>query len=290
MIVALSLAILLRAQHGDPPAIDRIVCPTQVILPMEASARQAPAINLEIGGKNYKFALDTGAVGGRISEDIVKSLGLKPVGTVLAGDPSGKNSREVNIYKIPQIKAGGATLYGVRMFADSGVVPAHSEAHFDGVIGYAVFHDLLLSLDYPNKQVILTPGGMSSEQVKTSMPYKLEHGIPLLKVQVGKVKVDGHVDSGSDGGLSIPSKYKSDLNLDGEPVKIGQARTLFNTVDIYLAKVKDPITVGGQTMPIDQIELNDLLPFANIGGRLLHKFKVVIDQKDHRIAFMQPKT
>src|SRR4051812_29182135 len=106
MIAALSLAIALAAQHGDPPAIDHIVCTRQVILPMLDSGRQAPAISLEIGGKTYKFALDTGAVGGRISQDIVKSLNLKPVGKVLAGDPSGKNSREVNIYKIPQIKAG----------------------------------------------------------------------------------------------------------------------------------------------------------------------------------------
>ncbi len=289
MIVALSLAFSLLAQNdGLGPPVDRIVCPREVVLPTIPSARQAPVINLEIGGKTYRFALDTGAVGGRISEEVVKSLGLKPVGIIQAGDPSGKHNRVVSIYKIPEIKAGDATLYGVRMMADSGVAPKGTAAYFDGVIGYAVFHDVLLTLDYPHSRVVLKPGGMSRDQLSASLPYELEHGIPFMQVQVGKVKVGGHVDSGSDGELSIPAKFKPDLNLQAAPVLVGHARTLFNTVDIYAAKVKDRILVGGLEMPIHQIELNDLFPFANIGGRLLRKFSVSIDQGRKRILFAAP--
>jgi hypothetical protein len=290
MFVALTLAVTLLAQSDEPKPVESVSCPSQVVLPMQDSARQAPVINLEIGGKTYKFALDTGATGGRISKSIIESLGLKPVGVVQAGDPSGKNVRQVNIYKIPEIKAGGATLHGVQMFADDGVAPRGSKEYFDGVIGYAVFHDLLLTLDYPNKQVILTPNGMSAMDRKQSIPYALEHGIPFLQVQVGDIKVGGHVDSGADGALSIPDKYRSKLHLDGDPVLVGHARTLFNTVDIYLAKVKDPISVGGMKLPIHEVELNGLFPVANIGGRVLHQFRVVIDQKKQRIAFESPKT
>jgi len=288
MIAAVCFALLAIKQDEDIPAVvDRIDCPSQVILPMQDSARQAPVINLEIGGKTYHFALDTGATGGRISPAIVESLGLKPVGVVRAGDPSGKNVRDVKIYKVPEIKAGAATLHGVRMMSDDGVAPHGSKAYFDGVIGYAAFHDLLLTLDYPNRQVILTPGGMSKDQVRKSVRYDLEHGIPFLQVQVGKVKIGGHVDSGADGGLAIPSKFKSDMTLDGEPMKVGHARTLFNTVDIYVVKVKDQVSIGGMPLPIHDIELNDLFPVANIGGRVLHKFKVTIYQKKQRILFEQ---
>src|SRR5579862_5678061 len=271
------------AQEGPP--VQSVDCPSQVILPMLPSARQAPVIELEIGGQKYKFALDTGAVGGRISPEIVQRLGLQPIGEVQAGDPSGKNARSVKLYRIPEIRAGGATLHVVRMFSDDGVVPHGGAAYFDGVIGYAVFSSLLLTLDYPHSRVVLSPGGMSASQFSRSIPYTVEHGLPLLHVQVGDVQVDGHVDSGSDGGLTIPARFKDKLHLDGEPKKIGQARTLFNTIDIYLAKVKDPIYVGGIKMPIDQVEMHDLFPFANIGGRLLHKFVVSIDQTQKRILF-----
>ncbi len=289
MIVSTITAILgLAYGFQVEKPIERIDCPQVVTLPMLSSPRQSPLIEIEIGGKKYHFALDTGATGGRMSQEIVDQMGLKPIGVVQAGDPSGKNTREVSIYRIPQIKVGGATLFGVVMHAENGIEPKGSHASFDGVIGYALFKDVLLTLDYPHKQVILNPQGMSSDQLKRSMPYKTEHGIPLLEIRVGSVKVNGHVDSGSDGGLSIPMKYKDQIHMDGEPRKVGRARTLFNTFDIFLAKVKDPISLGGQKMPIDQVEMHDLFPFGNIGGRLLHKFTVSIDQKKKRILFESP--
>jgi hypothetical protein len=286
MLLSASIAVLLTTAFvQDEKPVQSISCPHQVTLPMLPTPRQSPMIELEINGRKYNFILDTGAVGGRIPLAIVKELGLKPVGKVLAGDPSGKNSREASVYRIPEIKAGGATLHGVRMMCDDGVVPPGVPTLREGVIGYAVFHDLLLTLDYPNKQVILVPGGMSADQAKRAVPYTLEHGLPLLSVQVGSAKLTGHVDSGSDGGISIPSKFKSQLHLDGEPRMVGHAKTLFNSFDIFLAKVKDPIYVGGMKMPVDHIEMHDMFPFANIGGRLLKLFKVTIDQKKQRILF-----
>jgi hypothetical protein len=191
----------------------------------------------------------------------------------------------VDIYKIPEIKIGAARLDGVRMIAEQGIVPKGADAYFDGVLGYAVFKGVLLTLDYPNKQVILTPGGMSEDDKKSAIPYELEHGIPFVQVQIGSVKVGAHIDSGADGGLSIPAKFQKDLDFAGEPHKVGEGRTLFNTVDIYAAKVKDPVMVEGFRLPIDEIELNDLFPVANLGGRVLHLFRVVIDQTDQRILF-----
>lgn len=286
MCLVLSLSLFLASQSDvDSKAVESVTSPAKAVLPMLKSARQAPCIELEIGGKKYRFALDTGAVSGRVSPDIVAALGLKPIGEVRAGDPSGKNSRTVKLYRIPEIKAGAVTLHGVRMFADDGVEAKIGPAYLDGVIGYAVFHDLLLTLDYPHNQVILTKGDMPKPEAAKAIHYKTEHGIPMLDVQIGDVKVDGHVDSGADGGLSIPSKYKDKLHMVGEPKLVGHARTLFNTMDIYSVTVKDPVKVGGQLMPTDKIELNDLLPFANIGGRLLHQFTVTIDQKQKLISF-----
>jgi hypothetical protein len=239
-------------------------------------------IELSIGGKPYHFLLDTGATGGRISPSVVATLGLKPVGEVRAGDPSGKNSKTVQIYKIPEITAGTAHFYGVQMFSDGGV---NDKSLADGVIGYAVFQDLLLTLDYPKRQVILERGKLPA----SAMNYTTEHGIPVLPIEVGSLKIDGHVDSGSDGGLYIPTKYKSKLNIDGEPKVLGHARTLFNEFDILGVKVKDPIKVGGMTINVPLIEMHDLFPIGNIGGRVLSQYRVTIDQKNRRIQFDSPK-
>lgn len=282
-MLAAILATSLLAQDMSP--VKSVDCPERVVLPMLSTQHQTPMIELEIGGQKYKFVLDTGAVGGRVSHEVVERLSLQPEGIVRAGDPSGKNTREVKLYRIPEIKAGGATLHGVRMMEEDGVTPKSSPLYFDGVIGAAVFHDLLLTIDYPKHEVVLTPGGMSAEQTAKAVPYHLEHGLPAMEIQIGDVKVEGHVDTGSDGGLSIPLKFKSQLHMEGEPKVVGHARTLFNSFDIYAVKVKDPILVGGVKMPIDQIEMQDVLPFGNVGGRLLKLFRVTIDQKQSRILF-----
>jgi hypothetical protein len=238
---------------------------------------------LEIGGQKYKFTLDTGAVGGRISSEVVQRLHLKPVAKIMVGDPSGKNSREVSSYRLPEVKAGKATLYGVRMMEMPGI---GNES--DGVIGYAAFYGLLLTLDYPKHEVVISPGGMTKDQEGGAIRYSLNHGLVTLPVQIGDVRVDGHVDSGSDGSLSIPARFKSQLRTDGEPRLLGHARSLFNSFDIYSVKVKDPILVGGMKMPINSVEYHDMWPFSNIGGRLLKNFRVSIDQKKKLILFANP--
>lgn len=287
MFASISLAFLLFGglPQADERPIEKLTAPDMVTLPMLESARRAPVIALEIGGKEYRFALDTGAVSGRISKRIVDELGLKPIGKVRAGDPSGKNTREVSIYRIPEIKAGEATLQGVRMFADDGVTPAGSVSYFDGVIGYAVFAERLLTLDYPNRRVLLRKGALAGDALNRSILYTTEHGIPVLPVQIGNMKTEAHVDSGADGGLSIPDKLKAQLSMDGEPFKVGTGRTLFNTVDIMAVKVKEPIFIGGMKIDLETVELNSLFPIGNIGGRVLSKYKVTIDQKQKRILF-----
>lgn len=270
----------------DMRAVNRVDCPGRTVLPMLDGPGQAPLIELEIAGKKYKFALDTGSgSGGRVPEEIVSRLHLDVIGIARAGDPSGRNSRDIKLYRIPEVKAGGATLNGLRVMAESDAGPNRSPSGFDGIIGATAFEGLLLTLDYPHRQVILDPRGMTRDEISRSLPYGLEHGLPILTITIGQVKVDGHVDSGSDGGLSIPAKFKDQLHLDGEPRIVGHLRTLFNETAIYSAKVKDPVAIGGMKLPIDQIEMHDLFPFGNIGGQVLRRYRITFDQKLKRILF-----
>jgi len=285
MILATLLSVVPFFQpiQEDPKPVERTECSSRVSLPMLPGHRSAPLIELSIGGKPYHFLLDTGAQGGRISPAIVESLGIQPIGEITAGDPSGKGERQVKIYSIPEIDAGSAKFYGVSMFADAG--PQGGPAGLaDGVISAGMFQDLLLTLDYPGKQVVFEPGSLPSSAIS----YSLMHGLPALPIQIGNVKLMGHVDSGSDGGLMVPLKYKSQLPLDGGAKVIGKARTLFNEITIYGAKVKGPITIGGMAINVPMIEMHDMFPVGNIGGKVLSQYKVTLDQKHKRIQFEKP--
>jgi len=281
LLATLFTLVLLRQDEPDLIAVDRTEFHGKVVLPMLPSPRRAPLIELKIEGKAYHFMLDTGAVAGRISQAIVDRLGLKPEREVTAGDPSGKNSRQVKGYRIPEIDAGSARFFGVHMFADSGPDGGRLA---NGVIGYGVFKDLLLTLDYPAKQVVLQEGSLDAAAIH----YDTKGGIPFLPIEIGTFKVFGHVDSGSDGGLTVPLKYKDQLPLDGETTVIGHARTLFNEMTIYGARVKGPVKVGGMPIDVPLVELHDMFPVGNIGGRVLQHYRVTIDQKSQRIYFGKP--
>jgi len=287
LLAFVTLAVPIQAGDDIRP-VESVSCKETVELPMSPSKRQCPVIELTIKGKNCRFALDTGAEGSRVSQDIVDDLGIKPTGTVQAGDPSGKNSRTVSTYKIPEIDAGSAKLFGVHAFCDGGVVPKGSGAYFDGVLSYAVFKDLLLTIDYPGKKIIVSPGKLSPDQFGRALPFEITHGIMGVDVQVGDVKIKGHFDTGSDGGIMIPAKYKDKLPIVGEPRVIGHGRSLFNEIDIYAADIKGPVTISGRQFTVPTIEMTDLFPNANVGSRFLRNYKVTIDQQQRKMLIEKP--
>ncbi|MBS1717455.1 MAG: aspartyl protease family protein [Armatimonadetes bacterium] len=266
------------SQRSEKVVVDRATCIGKVIAPILPGRRKAPLIAVKIGGKPYRMLLDTGGQGGRISEDVAKALGLQPIGEVRAGDPSGKNSQRLFLYKIPEIVIGNAHLYGVRMIGSKG---RDHGVDSDGVLGTNAFGDLLVTLDFPRKQIEIENGSLPSD----SMPYRVLNGVPALTVEVGKVKIDAHVDSGSDGGLMIPLSYQDQLPLAEKPHVVGHARSLFNDFDIYAAKLNGKVKIGGVPFDITTVEMHNAFPMGNIGGRVLQNYAVTIDRKNKRIRF-----
>lgn len=281
-VAPLAVTLLAVAQEQDEKPVLKVDCPGEFKVPILPGPRKAPLIGVEIAGKKRHMLLDTGASGGRISNKIVEELGLRPVGQTVVGDPSGKNDRHANLYRIPETKIGGATVKGMLVFADDGVGP---DGLADGVLSYRVFQDLLLTIDYPGKQIVFGPGILPAG----SPSYDLEHGIPVLTVTIGDAIVPCHLDSGSDGGLMVPTKFKGKMPLDGEPRVIGHARTLFNEIEILGVKVKGPVKFAGMDVTVPMVEMHDLFPFGNIGGRVLQQFAVSLDQRNHRVRFVKPE-
>lgn len=282
LLATLAVLTLGLSQDDNEKPILKVDCPQEIKVPILPGPRRAPLIEVEIGGKKRHMLLDTGASGGRISAKIVEELGLRPVGQTVVGDPSGKNERQTNLYRIPEAKIGGATFKGMLVFAEDGVGPAGLA---DGVLSYRCFKDQLLTIDYPGRQIVFGPGMLPAG----SAGYDVEHTIPLLHVTIGDAVVPCHLDSGSDGGMMVPTKFKDKMHIDGEPRVIGHARTLFNEIEILGVKVKDPVKFAGMELKIPIIEMHDLFPFGNIGGRVLQQFAVTIDQRNQRIRFVKPE-
>lgn len=283
MIVA---AVFLATTLQRPKPIDEIVFSGKVELPM-AKTRSQVVVNGQMNGKAYRFAVDTGAYAGRISKAAVAGMNLRPVGKARAGDPSGKNERDLDIYRIPEVRLGNAVLRGVEMVCDdgpAGLTP--SKRGFDCVLGAGLFEDVLLTFDFPRGTVVLSKGSLAKASGPGIVSYRSPFGVPIIDLRIGSLSLEGHVDTGSPGMLLIPSRYEKQLKWNKAPILRRTAQTNFNSFAIREGVLTVAPRIGGKVLRSKTVEMADIFPVVNIGCQVLSQFTVTIDQQTRKIAFI----
>ena len=74
-----------------------------------------------------------------------------------------------------------------------------------------------------------------------------DEGLPTIKVQVGDVALDAHIDSGSPGGITLPENVQDRLKLKSKPTVVGRARTVNSSFDILAASLDGNARIGSHT-------------------------------------------
>src|SRR5262249_48345011 len=137
-----------------------------------------------------------------------------------------------------------------------------------GVVGFAVFHDLLEAIDFPAATLRLTRGHLG-EHGRGVVAYRAPDGIPLVPVSVAGVSMDAHLDTGSPGFLSIPERDSSRVRF-AEPLReVGRGRTVNSLVTFRGATLDGAVRVSAASFDRPLVVLSDVLPVANLGSRAL---------------------
>ncbi len=240
-----------------------------------------PVVEVRLGAEGpFRFLVDTGAQGrGRIDQALAKRLGLKTVGSVQAGDPSGRNSRTRALVRVPRLTLGTRTWRDVDL-----LVADDPQVHVgDGVLGFELWSGGLLTLDYPKGELRFGPGTLPPADGSEVLDYKAERGIPTLTIDVAGTTIDADIDSGSMGWLAIPASAVSALKLKGEPRVVGQGRTSFNQFDIREATLDGSVRIGRHVLEDPTIAISEIFPRGNLGGRLLRSFAITFDPGSRRV-------
>jgi CubicO group peptidase (beta-lactamase class C family) len=269
----------LRAGAPEPPGEVTIGGPTE--LPMEL-ARHVPVIQAKVNGKGpFRFAVDTGFAGVMmLGADVAKEIGMSVAGEVMAGDPSGKNTRTLRQTHVDTFDVGNVHLGDFL----AGVDDAPRLDGTDGVIGLKMFHSLLITFDYPGKKFVITGGSLSPTD-SHALKYQTEHGIPNVDIDVAGTKVNVDIDAGSPSLLSVPLSLAKSLPLDGEPRVVGHGRTSSNDFDIYAATLKGEAHVGDIAVTNPQLDFVEIFPHGNIGSRFLSQYVVTFDPANQLVRF-----
>jgi hypothetical protein len=240
------------------------------------------SVSVLVNGQGpFRFAIDTGAGGcARIDAAVAKRLGLPVVGVARIGDPSGKNMKTADVVRIDSLAIGGARFSGLT--ASTGDLGARMGEPVDGILGFGLFSDCLLTLDYPGLRMTLAAGALPPSGPDI-VPYRDERGIPSVTLRVAGLDVDTDVDAGAMGGFSLPESFAAKLPL-AEPLRVvGRARTVSNEFEIKAARLDGDVTVGSTTFAKPMVEFQPVFDVGNIGARVLRDFAVTFDPRNHRM-------
>lgn len=245
-----------------------------------------PVIEAKLNGQGpFFFAIDTGGgLQADIDPSIATQLNLLPIGKVRIGDPSRQNDRELEVTSIASLTFGGAEFRNVTALVRTQRI-TKDYPEIDGMLGFALFTEYLLTLDYPAMQVRLARGALPAANGADILNLEIENRVPVIEVAVGKLRMKAHVDSGNFvAGFILPEEIVEQLTLLTQPVTVGHARSVTNQIEIKQAQLKDTIHIGSFDYPQATIAF-PALSETNVGFKILREFAITFDQKNKRMKF-----
>jgi membrane-associated protease RseP (regulator of RpoE activity) len=165
---------------------------------------------------------------------------------------------------------------------DCADLSAQLGVRIDGILGFPLFRNAILTLDYPNERIVLRDkipqDGLPGETILFNNADK----IPLIPVLLGDREFAVLIDSGSGDALDINPVGLNPKFAFG-PVDGPLVDTLSGDKPSKVGRLEGVLRIGSIDVPQPVAEVTDDL--SSIGGGLLSHFTVTFDQKDNEVFF-----
>src|SRR6185369_7828978 len=188
--------------------------------------------------------------------------------------------------RLESLTIGGARFEGLDASVRAGRLRRMGE-RVDGILGFGLFQNCLLTLDYPANRLRLDRGELPAPNGNDVLAFTQRHGVPAVRLQVDSIWVDADVDAGSPGGFTLPASYEAKLAFVSPPKVVGHGRTIGNDFDIRAAEIKGAVRLGGYEFQGATVGFQPVFPMANVGSRVLRDFRVTFDQKNGRMRLVR---
>jgi hypothetical protein len=255
--------------------------PGQVALPGRTVSHLLMVEGTIGGAGPYRFLIDTGSSVTLVSDRIAETLpdfraagGLAPVQVISAAG----GSTLLGSTTLPSLELGTATFANIRAavydFAD---FSNHLGLTVDGILGFPIFRDVLLTLDYPRNRVVLSPRFPARTIPGVAIPFALEDGTrPIVNVELGGSTFMALIDSGSDLSFTL---NPTGLN---PPFKSGPRNgpvvsTLSGSDPRQIGRLADTLSLGTCEIREPRVMLTDQL--STIGAEILRHYTLTFDQR-----------
>ena len=259
----------LRPKKASVPAVP-------VVLEMKMRGVM-PAVEVMVNGEGpFLFAIDSGGQGAaRVDTTLLEKLGLEVVDEIMGSDGSGTGGTPMKVVELESLEVGGARFEGVRALSrDYNRSPRLP--HIDGMLGYHLFDDHVLTLAYADKAVIVQRGPYEfPEGAATTAITSERDDIPRVTAELAGHEMKGvAIDTGKMGGIGIPPALVDQLTFLEEPRVVGRGRTVSGEFEVKAARVEGRFTLGDAFADDPRVDMIDAFDMSIVGSTFLAPYRI----------------
>ncbi len=235
-----------------------------------------PYVMVMVNGKGpFRFVLDTGTgAQALVTADLANQLQMPVVGQARLTDPSGQGKQRSPVVQVDSLSVAGIEFTQVHAVLHS---LAAEDINCQGLLGFALFRDYLLTLDYPGQKMMLAFGALKPDGGRKVLPMRIEDGLPIFTLTLGEQRLDAELDSGGIG-LSLPEHLAQRLKFDADPEAFANSESLTTRFQIKAGKLGSDVQVGRYTFVHPFVEINPAFPLVNFGASAMQNFVITFDQ------------
>lgn len=262
--------------QNPPQASNTAVNSVTLSAPLEL-IHDKPYVSVTVNGRGpFRFLIDTGTGGqALVSPELASELALPVVGHARLMDPSGKGEQRSEILLMHSVKIAGVDFEQVkairhRLYGE--------EENCQGVLGFTLFKEYLLTLNFPERRIGLAQGTIAQDGSGSVLPFRMPDGVPIVALRIDGQHLEAQIDSGGTG-LSLPQAVAAHLKFLSTPIAFGSGESLATRFQIKAARLLPDVRMGRYSFRQAFVEINPAFPLVNVGSTPLAKFVVTFDQE-----------
>ena len=247
-----------------------------------------PLVKVRINGQGpFLFVLDTGTnCEAIVAPRLVHRLGLSATGRQSITDLGGHGGRSLDTVELTTLSFAATDFHSIPALVTD--LP-DGDSVLDGILGFGLFRDHLLTLDYLRHRVILDQGSLAGSSEEHTIRMRTPHGIPIVEIAVAGSRVPAAIDSGALG-LSIPASMLGNTPFIGAIDTVAYGRTQVSNFELRGATLNGTVELAGFRFDHPWLEVNPVFSIANIGSGAMRDFTVTFDQHSKIVRFVSSAT
>jgi predicted aspartyl protease len=246
-----------------------------------------PIVDVRFDGKGpFRMMLDTGSRTTWIESALALQLSTEVLGTARITDGVDGAGMVGSAIRLGSLSIGNAVFRDVRAATSPGA-PGWP-AHIRGLIGLETFRDVLLTIDFPRREIRFARGSLDPYEPGVIGYASQPSAWIRVPISIGSRDFQAILDTGAPVEVTLPKSWAERVTLLG-PLRVqGRVQSVSAAFTMFAARPAGEVKVGPIVLPLSEIYFQDRMPVAILGTKALQRLVVTIDQRYHLIRIEQP--